>query len=374
MMLHYNGFSGLKTKRIVFENVFSVLDSASLEHLKELTAKRRLIEESVNATSNITEATAREMSGGLTSRSQQDIQKLEQYLPILGNFIVQVDSISRNKNLLISQLKIQWSSTLCSSKFRIGSPKFIQINSLNYELGMSLFLYGVTIRERAIELLSEDMQQSASLLRKAAGVYNYLNAQVLPLLQSILPPEKPPETTANVASAMNSICLAEAQAIAIRIAEKQGLSDGALSKLHFGVKQFLDEASSVLQLGPKDISRRFLEYIVSCSNLHELRSYRHLAESYKQSEQVGVAIGLLNVALRNTKTLPGEQSWREIFKNEVNKISLMLKKYKEENEFVWQHKILSDFELPSLEGRKVVITTPYQPQRWQREIAFNKGV
>lgn len=57
--------------QIVFENVFSVLDSASLEHLKELTAKRRLIEESVNATSNITEATAREMSGGLTSRSQQ---------------------------------------------------------------------------------------------------------------------------------------------------------------------------------------------------------------------------------------------------------------------------------------------------------------
>lgn len=48
-----------------------MLDSVSLEHMKELTARRRLIEESINETSCITEATAREMSGGLTSRSQQ---------------------------------------------------------------------------------------------------------------------------------------------------------------------------------------------------------------------------------------------------------------------------------------------------------------
>ncbi|XP_056696592.1 uncharacterized protein [Spinacia oleracea] len=305
---------------------------------------------------------------------KKDIQKLEQYLPILENFMVQVDSISRNKNLLISELRIQWSSTLSSLRFRFGGPKFFQINSLNYELGMSLFLYGVTIRERAFEILSEDMQQSASLLRKAAGVYNYLKAEVLPLLQSILPPEKPPETTTNVAFVMNNICLAEAQAIAIRIAEKQGMSDGVLAKLHFGVTQFLGEASSLLQSGPRDISRTFSEYIVSCSTLHELRSYRHLAESYKQSEQVGVAIGLLNGALSNSNTLPVEQSWREIFKNEVDRISLMLKNYKEENAFVWKHKIPLDFELPSLEGRKVVIATPYEPQRWEREIAFKRGI
>lgn len=55
----------------MFENVFSVRDPAGLEHLKELTARRRLIEESINETSCITEATAREMSGGLTSHCQQ---------------------------------------------------------------------------------------------------------------------------------------------------------------------------------------------------------------------------------------------------------------------------------------------------------------
>ncbi|KAL2905010.1 BRO1 domain-containing protein BROX [Bienertia sinuspersici] len=305
----------------------------------------------------------------------QDIQKLEWYLPLLENFIAQVDSIPRNKNVLILQLGLQWSSTLSTSRFRIGGPKFFQINSLKYELGMALFLYGVTIRERAFEVLSEDMQQSACLLRKAAGIYQYLDAEVLPLLQSILSPEKPPETTTNVSSAMNNICLADAQAsikgIAIRMAEKQGLSAGALAKLNYAVTQFLDEASNILQSGPRDISRRFLEFISCCSTLHELRSYRYLAESYKHSEQVGVAIGLLNCAVSKAKNLPGEQSWREVFKIEVKKVSDMLKKYSDENAFVWRHKIPLDFELPSMEGRMVVAATPYEPQRWERVIVFN---
>ncbi|CAO2830038.1 unnamed protein product [Amaranthus hypochondriacus] len=303
-------------------------------------------------------------------KTKRDIQKLEQYLPLLENFIRQVDSIIRNKSLLILELRIQWSSTL-STKFLIGGPKHFQINSLQYELAMILFFYGITTRQRAFEVFSEDMQQAASLLKKAAGIYKYLNAEVLPLLQSILPPEKPPETTINVSSAMVNFCLAEAQVVAIKIAEKQGLSNGVLAKLHYGVTQMLVEANSLLQSGPRDISRRFTEFIYSCSTLHELRSHIHLAESYRESEQLGVSIGLLNRALSKAKNIPGEQSWRQVYKTELNKVLDMLKKYKDENAFVWQQKIPLEFELPPLEGRLIVNVTPYEPQRWERVIAFS---
>lgn len=60
-------------KQIVFEDVIAARDSATLEHLKELSSKRRVIEESINQTSYITEAIAREISGGLTSRCEQVI-------------------------------------------------------------------------------------------------------------------------------------------------------------------------------------------------------------------------------------------------------------------------------------------------------------
>lgn len=57
----------------VFEEKFIARDSGTLEQLKEMTSRRRVIEESINETSFITDAIAREMSGGLSSHSQQVI-------------------------------------------------------------------------------------------------------------------------------------------------------------------------------------------------------------------------------------------------------------------------------------------------------------
>jgi hypothetical protein len=73
--LSYNLFFKMcwQWKQIVFEDVIAARDSATLEHLKELSSKRRVIEESINQTSYITEAIAREISGGLTSRCEQVI-------------------------------------------------------------------------------------------------------------------------------------------------------------------------------------------------------------------------------------------------------------------------------------------------------------
>ncbi|KAK9698286.1 hypothetical protein RND81_08G093500 [Saponaria officinalis] len=136
--------------KIVFEDVFVARDAVSLEQLKELSAKRRVIDESVNDTSRITEATARKMSGGLTSRIQQEIQKLDNYIPLLQNLIIQVDSVTDNQctNRWNSELKIRWTSILGSSPtLRLNGPKHFQINSLRYEVGMILFLYGLTLRD-----------------------------------------------------------------------------------------------------------------------------------------------------------------------------------------------------------------------------------
>ncbi|KAL3627103.1 hypothetical protein CASFOL_028466 [Castilleja foliolosa] len=71
MMISYPGLSKLKTKPVIYEDVFSASDSGTLEQLKELSSKRKSMEDSINEISFVTEAIAREMSGGLTYRSQQ---------------------------------------------------------------------------------------------------------------------------------------------------------------------------------------------------------------------------------------------------------------------------------------------------------------
>lgn len=55
----------------MFEDVYVGRDSGTLEQLKELSSKRRVIEESINESSFITDAIAREISGGLTSPCEQ---------------------------------------------------------------------------------------------------------------------------------------------------------------------------------------------------------------------------------------------------------------------------------------------------------------
>ncbi|KAM3691377.1 hypothetical protein ACJW31_08G010800 [Castanea mollissima] len=306
-----------------------------------------------------------------------DLHKLEEYLPLLENLIFHADLVSSNWKMFqwTSDLKIRWASSLSSSSFfNLRGPRFFQIDSLRFELGMTLFLYGAILRERALEVLPTDLVQSATLFREAAGVYHHLAHEVLPMLEPALPAERPPEAISSVSTVMSLICMAEAQAVTIRKAEEKRTTVGLLAKLHYGVTQLLDEAYDILYKETrecKDISSRFAEFIFSCNALHELRSQKFLADDLKNAGQVGVAVGVLRLALSNiTKKMPGEESWKSVFRKEIDDVSEMLRKFEHENEFVWHEKIPHGDELPLPQGNKIVSIIPYNPKRWERELAF----
>ncbi|GAB2264455.1 hypothetical protein Droror1_Dr00027869, partial [Drosera rotundifolia] len=185
---------------------------------------------------------------------------MELYLPLLENLIVSVDSLETVPEMheLISKLKIRWTSSMTTSTIL---PKFFQIDKMNFELAMTLFLYGVVLRDRAFEVLVEDLTQSCNFLRRSAGVYNYLASAILPPLLSKLSADKPPEVFAATCTAWSLICLAEAQSVTITKAEENKGSLGLLSKLHVDVAKMLDEASEALEPKSgrcKDISSHFL--------------------------------------------------------------------------------------------------------------------
>lgn len=374
---HFSDFVKLKTKKIIFEDTFIARDSGTLEQLKELSSKRRMIEESINERSYITIAVAREMFGGSTLQCEQDIQKLEKYLPLLENFIHQVNMVSDKPRILqwTSELRISWSSALMSSSFfSFLGQKFFQIDSLLFEVSMMIFLYGALLREWASELLSKDLVQSATLFRRASGVYHHLANEVLPSLQPVLPPERAPEVTSSVCSVLSLICLAEAQAVIIRKSEEKGNTQSLLAKLHYGAAQMLDEAILILQSvveDRKDISLRFVEFLSFCKVMHELKNDVYRAQSLKTDGQIGVAIGVLRKALVTAQmNLPGNESWRLVLNQEADKLRGLLEKYEHENDFVWHDKIPTQLEFPLPEGKRIVKFIPYHPQRWERALSF----
>ncbi|ESW25346.1 hypothetical protein PHAVU_003G028200 [Phaseolus vulgaris] len=379
MMLHFVQPSKLKTKKIVFEDAYSARDTVTLEYLKELSSKRKAIEDSINESSFITKAIAKEMSGGLESRYEQDIHKIEQYLPLLEKLFSYADVASTNKRIQMAQwtvaLKIRWSSSLSTSSFfNFTGPKFFQIDNLQFELGMTLFLCAGILRERALEVLSTDLVQSTTIFRQAAGIYHHLAQEVLPPLQPKLPPEKPPEALAAVSTIMSLICLAEAQAVTTRKAEEKGTSSSLLAKLHHGVTLFLEEAIGIFHTVVtqcKDISPRLLEFMYFCKCLHELKGQQYLAESLKDCGQIGVAIGVLCSVLTNVKKkIPGEDPWKSLYQNQIQDASEVLRKFVHENDFVWHEKIPSGDELPLPQGNKIVNFIPYSPKKWERKLSF----
>ncbi|KAK9118492.1 hypothetical protein Scep_016585 [Stephania cephalantha] len=336
-MLNFPDPVKLKTKKLIFEEIYKTPDAGTLEQLKELSARRRAFAVNISESSSNTEATARDISDGLNSRFEQDLEKLELYLPLLENLIYNIDLVRKDARMAC---RTSWSSAFSSS----------------------------------CVLNLKDIVQSATLLRKAAGVYQYLADEMLPSVQSSFSRERPPEATSPMSSIMSLICLAEAQAVTLRKAEEKGSTHGILVKLHFGIKEMLNEATTNLQQlrkGCKNISPRLEEFICSCKALHELRSEKHLAESLEVAEQVGVAIGVVRRALNNAKRkMPTNSAWRSVFKQEMEVVSEKLKKVERENELVWYHKIPHDHELPLLEGKTIVSAIPYKPQMSVYKLVF----
>ncbi|KAK9106911.1 hypothetical protein Syun_022922 [Stephania yunnanensis] len=375
-MLNFPDPVKLKTKKwlwqLIFEEIYKTPDAGTLEQLKELSARRRAFAVNISESSSNTEATARHISDGLNSRFEQDLVKLELYLPLLENLIYNIDLVRKDARMAC---RTSWSSAFSSScVLNLKGAKFFTVDDLHFERAMCLTLYAGFLRQRGLEILSTDIVQSATLLRKAAGVYQYLADEMLPSVQSSFSRERPPEATSPMSSIMSLICLAEAQAVTLRKAEEKGSTHGILVKLHFGIKEMLNEATTVLQQlrkGCKNISPRLEEFICSCKALLELRSEKHLAESLEVAEQVGVAIGVVRRALNNAKRkMPTNSAWRSVFKQEMEVVSEKLQKVERENELVWYHKIPHDHELPLLEGKTIVSAIPYKPQMSVYKLVF----
>ncbi|CAI9096271.1 OLC1v1032372C1 [Oldenlandia corymbosa var. corymbosa] len=376
MMIHYS-LSKLRTKQVTFHQVFAASDSKTLEELKDLSSKRRAIQESMDESSSITDAIAREMSGGLTSRLERDIQKLEHYLPLLENLVWEVTLILSNPPMprLISELKLRWTSSLTSSPILHSKCfKYYQINDLRFEYGMVLFLYSTLLRANGIENLPKDLALSATLLRKAAGVYQYLAQQILPALNTAKATERPPESISSVSSVMSLVCLAEAQAATARKAEEKGNSVSLLAKLHCGVRDLLDEASGILHSAKKEcknISSHLADFIGTAQVLHNLKSHKYLAESLQNEGKIGVAIGVLHRAIKDVgKNSPKDDSWRAVYKHLIQETVELKRKYEHENEFVWHQRIPIPDDLPSPESVKLVSAISYQSNRVEQRLHF----
>ncbi|GBG85160.1 hypothetical protein CBR_g39725 [Chara braunii] len=244
MLLRYRDLSKLQTKKVVFEESYYAKDSATLELLRELTTKRRAIEEVLNGRTNIP-ATETAMAGGITSPAMQKLHKCDQYIPFLANLVEHVvPEVESNAQLRqwTLDLKIRWTSVVSGSSGRgLLGPKFFRIDDLRFELCMTMWVYAAFLREQAYDVVDDDLAAASRYLNRAAGVFAFLAEKVLPPWEPALPAVRPPEVTVAAAKWMQTVCLAEAQGAFARRGEVMKMRTSVLAKLHFGVLKLVEE-------------------------------------------------------------------------------------------------------------------------------------
>eukprot|EP00897_Mesotaenium_endlicherianum_P004361 jgi/Mesen1/3953/ME000209S02963 len=380
MLLQYHELAKLQTKGVSYEDKYYARDSGTLNQLKELSARRLALEESLNGKSRLTEAIAREIHGGISSPILQKLQQADWYIPLLVNLTDCVVAQQAKPRICAwtRELSLRWTSVLSRQDHMLfKGPKFYRVDDLRFELAMVLTLHAALLREHAMETLATDKKEVVKLLRMAAGTFEHLSQGPLLELQLAGVTDRPPEAVPAMADTWRLVCLAEAQAVTAAEAEAGGRSKRLLASLHRGVGLLITQALARIaehQSQWRELSDKFLRYLKVMEGLHQARSLRHLAEDVRAASQghMGAAIGVLQLAAGRLRKVerPVDEDWKRTYDQEASKLEKLHQSWDLENLHTWREKVPPEEELPHVDGDIIVTTLPFTTKALDREFIF----
>lgn len=251
-------------------------------------------EQNVNETTRIRNEMSRTLSGDFTQ-----IQKklsIEKYLPYV--FALQ-SSIKTGTVSLKKGILYKWTSFLNSGKHVFENPQ------INFEVTMTLAAYAFTLANCAIataneffqteayssnpltpEKISENAKECSQYFRRAAGVVEYLQNAVIPLLSpahGLLPVE----CSVHMMGALKEIFLAQAQVFAVMLGADQQNNPVTLARLCMGISKRFDRGHQLMKINTSDYKALLPSLPVLLDLLpkhYDSLAYRHLADSEMNKE------------------------------------------------------------------------------------------
>lgn len=356
-MMSLFGFATPKAKPVSFHKAMAggiftktKVSDATKENLKGISA----VSEKVAA--NLPVAEAAHM-----------VPLLDEYLP----YLFALRESLRMQPELKASLRLTWTSSV-----GVPSAKLYTFDHINFELVMAMTALAASLCNNAVHtlygcrdddrLFPEASKPAALALRRAAGIFERLATDELPLFTN-LPHERPPEIIIPVARALADLATAQAQELAIRNGAIQQMSPQVLAKLCVFVYKTYDEIEGSLQSAKadwKDLSLALKGIVAVKQAFYRAVALKFLAEGAYQGEQWGKSIGMLQVARvqLDAITVPGGSGsplmtrLKEQLEAERKIISEIEERRKKENGLVYFDKIPDRGEIEAClpEGRKLM--------------------
>lgn len=381
MLPLFEGAGELKTNVLNFEDELKVNEALTLEHLRALSSRRRLL---------------------YTGRNSDDasgrVAAIESYLPLLETLVSKVEHFEPQQPNKKGP-EFQWNSPL------EGMGYTHNLSNCRHEKAMATMLLAAALRQQAAQALAACPRQLAqkhtnedddneaeargrgrlsagpilgedgalavaSTLRKAAGLYKQAAEEILPPLKDTLPGARPNELLASMADIMRLASLAEAQAAAARRAEEKGAGPALLAKLHVGAHDMYKEAEKVLGSHVSDfnhIANALKAFLLVGREMHRARAYQSLADELYAANEIGEALAACGSAekhLKKAKDAVGDVSadWKDALAEQEMSMQLVWSKYRKENECVYFEKVPERTTQQLPKGKVIVTEAEYTPQ------------
>ena len=395
--------TAVTTQAVHFEKQLKTKEPLTLQNLRELS----------NTRGSITASVLKYSKDGEYSTLEDAYRWQSTYLPILFNFVEKQGQISVPK---CKKFVFKWSSY--AETISKGGRQFFDLEDVRHELAMSLALHAAVLQEmgcrkaelskvdeRAREQMhtststtqQDDVAMSATLLRRAAGVYSFLSSDsgltegshsnLLQQLKAekLLPAYRPAELSQAVAKAFSLIALGDAQSLtagrcemktgAALLSMQSGGGDGRPQVVSFGTVAALyraasnlyDEAAGTIKANRGEFNQirsELLDFIAVCQQLALARCFRCMGFQKREDCEAGEAIRFVETALQALafckRVSVKRPRWLETLQAEERVATELLHKVKIENQVVYFQK--TDVPIAAPTEKVLVSGIAFEPQ------------
>jgi len=340
-----------KTKPIAFENVIKTPNPEAQTHLKECSARRQ----------NLLQSLEGENAAAINTVT-------DEYLP---HAIGLLESVKEASFLETNgPLSFSWTSI-----FSKTTSKSFTLDDLQFDVCMIMHSKAAALCSLAAHQLDgagiaefDEISKSAGLnLRTAAGIWDHISSNMLPL--RILPHQRPLEALVPMSRAMSQLCCGQVTQIMLRKALDMGTSKKVVASLCIGCGQLFSGAGETLtQLKPDlDAVNPVLLAVTKFNPLYyKALALKCMGQYHWAEGQYGAGVAFLRGALAAfafVKEFPGDRQMESMlgkFQQEHRATAILLQEYEKDNKAIYFEFVdMSLVVLP--EGKTMVTALPYEP-------------
>lgn len=229
------------------------------------------------------------------SSNSEDVDVIvTEYLSLMVGFTFGPDDLPSDRSKLRHIIRFKWTHTLLGSEALVMQDSLYELISIAQEYALWLTKHASYVCSKG-EYNATDAKKAHTALRKAAGIFDEMDAGYLNRLVQQEGRKTNSDLDSKVCTAYQLQWLAEAQEITIFIAIERKHSPSLISSLAYETsRSFLSAADIVKSLD----SPKWLKYLMFKALFYETHAWTHHAENLLSLERCGDALKVMEEAKR----------------------------------------------------------------------------